>query len=245
MKAIANRKSSAEAGFTLVEALVATVLMGMILAALATITAQWLPNWSRGFARVQRTELLAIALERLAGDLAVAEFVAPNRRTPKPLFEGSELGVAFVRTASGPNLRPGLEVVRFAEIADRQGLALVRTRASFAPGAASADQFHFTNPVVLLRAPYRVTFAYAGRDGVWTGSWLEARELPTAVRISVRDAASERLLSVSTTALVHTQIPSDCVTKKEDRRCGRGARRDAAGAQADATANGNGLAGSR
>ena len=36
------------AGFTLLEALVATALMGLILAALATITAQWLPNWDRG-----------------------------------------------------------------------------------------------------------------------------------------------------------------------------------------------------
>lgn len=32
------------AGFTLIEALVATLLMAMILSALATVTAQWLPN---------------------------------------------------------------------------------------------------------------------------------------------------------------------------------------------------------
>ncbi len=71
--------------------------MGMILAALATVTAQWLPNWNRGFVRVQRTELLAIAIERLAADFAAAEFVSPNRKTDHPLFEGTELSATFVR----------------------------------------------------------------------------------------------------------------------------------------------------
>ena len=65
-------------GFTLIEALFATALMGAILAALATVTAQWLPNWNRGFARVQRNELLALGLERLVADLAAAEFVQPR-----------------------------------------------------------------------------------------------------------------------------------------------------------------------
>ena len=54
------------AGFTLIEALVATALMGFILAALATITAQWLPNWNHGIVRVQRNEQVALGLERLA-----------------------------------------------------------------------------------------------------------------------------------------------------------------------------------
>lgn len=35
---------SHRSGFTLIEALVATLLMSIILTALATVTAQWLPN---------------------------------------------------------------------------------------------------------------------------------------------------------------------------------------------------------
>src|SRR5262249_51867755 len=62
----------AAAGFTLIEALVATALMGMVLAALATITAHWLPNWNRGIGRVQRTELVSISLNRLVADLEAA-----------------------------------------------------------------------------------------------------------------------------------------------------------------------------
>ena len=204
------------AGFTLVEALVATLLMGMILAALATVTAQWLPNWNRGFVRVQRSELLAIAIERLAADFAAAEFVAPNRKTDHPLFEGTELSATFVRTALGPNSRSGLEVVRIAESADRQGPVVVRSKAAFAPGPGALSQIFFSDPVVLLRAPYRLSFAYADKDGVWRGSWHDAATLPSAVRLSIRDAATDRVLPVSTVAVVHADLPAECATSADD-----------------------------
>ena len=41
-----RRRRVRNSGFTLIEALVAMVLMGMILSALATVTAQWLPSWN-------------------------------------------------------------------------------------------------------------------------------------------------------------------------------------------------------
>jgi general secretion pathway protein J len=207
-------RRSDTAGFTLVEALVATFLMGMILAALATVTAQWLPNWNRGFVRVQRTQLLAIAIERLTADFAAAEFVPPNRKTEHPLFEGTELSATFVRAAIGPNARSGLEVVRIAESADQQGPIVVRSKASFAPGAT--DRIFFGDPVVLLRAPYRLSFAYADKDGAWTGSWHDAAALPSAVRLSIRDAATDRVLPVSTVAVIHANLPADCATTLDD-----------------------------
>src|SRR5262245_169023 len=130
---MARSSRRSRAGFTLIEALLATALMGAILAALATITAQWLPNWNRGFARVQRAELLSLGLDRLVADVAAAEYVAPGRDLPKPVFEGSELSVTFVRSTLGPNTRPGLEIVRIAETGSGQGPLLVRTRAPFVP----------------------------------------------------------------------------------------------------------------
>lgn len=199
------------AGFTLMEALVAILLMGMILTALATVTAQWLPSWNRGFVSVQRAELLAVAIERLASDLAAAEFVSPNRKTDHPLFDGTEQSAIFVRSALGPNTRSGLDIVRISETADRQGSALVRARAGFAPGSGSIDQIVFGDPVVLLRAPYRFSFAYAGKDGVWKASWHNVPVLPSAVRLIVRDAATGRALPVSTVIMVHSDLPADCV----------------------------------
>jgi general secretion pathway protein J len=212
------------AGFTLIEALVATVLMGIVVGALSIITAQWLPNWNRGFAGVQRSELVSISLERLVADVSAAEFVSPNRETARPLFEGSELALTFVRTALGPNTRPGLEIVRIAETADRLGPALVRSRAPFRPTNGATDQLPFADPVVLLRAPYRVSFSYAGEDRIWKDAWVGMHELPSAVRMGIRDAATDRALSISTATRVHAQIPAQCVGGNGDRRCGKTAK---------------------
>src|SRR5258707_6008250 len=202
MKAHARRYvRSNEAGFTLIEVLLATLLMTVILGALATVTSQWLPNWNRGIARVQRAERLAIGLERVLADLSVAEMIPLNGDSRKPLFEGSELSVAFVRTAVGPNTRPGLEIIRLIEKADDQGLALVRERASFNPMPSDA-QIRFADQVVLVRAPFRVTFAYAGPDQVWQSNWRDQMQLPNMIRVTVRNSATGQVLNVSSAAIV-------------------------------------------
>ncbi len=211
-----------EAGFTLMEMLIALVLTVGILTALATITAQWLPNWNRGFVHVQRTELFGQGLERLVADLAAAEFVTANGKAKKPLFDGDELGVSFIRAAIGPNTRPGLEVVRVSTISDDRGTALVRASAPFVPLAQNTrlrELANFANPVVVVRAPYRATFSYAGPDQVWRSAWHDADDLPTAIRVLVRDAATHYTLAVSTATLLRVNVSAECARAKDPKRC--------------------------
>ncbi|MEH2561430.1 PulJ/GspJ family protein [Bradyrhizobium sp. AZCC 2289] len=218
MSAIPRRAPAGEAGFTLVEVLLATLLMTVILAALATVTAQWLPNWNRGMARVQRAERLAMGLDRIVADLSVAETIPANGDAKTPLFEGSELAVTFLRTAVGPNARPGLEIIRLIEKADSQGLAMVRERAPFAPMPSDA-QIRFADQVVLIRSPLRVSFSYAGPDQVWQPDWLGKRQLPDMVRVTVRDSATGQVLAVSRAATVHVNAPAECVRAKNPATC--------------------------
>jgi general secretion pathway protein J len=218
MSARFRRTVADEAGFTLIEVLMATLLMTVILGALATVTAQWLPNWNRGMAHVQRAERLAIGIERIAADLSVAEMIPLNAAARMPLFEGAELSVTFVRTAVGPNARPGLEIIRLIEKADDQGLALVRERAPFAPMPADA-QIRFADQVVLIRSPFRVTFSYAGPDQVWQPAWRGRKQLPDTIRISVRDIATGRVLAVSSAAIVHANAPAECARAKNAFQC--------------------------
>ena len=202
---------SQNAGFTLVEALVATLLMAFILGALATVTAQWLPNWNRGFARAQRVQLFAVGMERVVADLSAAEIVTPGGAADAPVFDGSELSVTFVRTTIGPNNFTGLEVVRMSEITDNQGPALVRMTAPYAPSTGDAfdrDRLTFSNPVVVIRPPYRISFSYAGPDRVWHDTWRNEPRLPRAVRVRARDAASSRTLAVSTSATIRAELPA-------------------------------------
>jgi general secretion pathway protein J len=201
------------AGFTLVEALASTLLMTIILAALATITAQWLPSWDRGFARLQRGGVLAASLERLTNDIAAAQYVSAGAANDPPLFDGGELSVTFVRTTLAPNTTTGIEVVRLAEDGGEHGPALVRSTAPLPIGgdfSSDNGDLLFVNPVVMIRAPYRVSFSYAGPDRVWRSTWRGQIALPRAVRISLRDNATSIVLGVSTSTLVHAELPARC-----------------------------------
>jgi general secretion pathway protein J len=222
-----KRRRPGIAGFTLIEALISTVLMASIMSALAVITAQWMPNWNHGFTHVQQAELSSLGLERIVADLTAAEFIPPTGDGKAStgdakglLFDGAALSVTFVRSALGPNTRPGLEFVHIGEIADSRGLAVVRTHAPFVPlSAAGFAGLRFSDPVVLVRAPYRISFSYAGPDRIWQQSWRGAKELPTAVRVTVRDAATSQLLAMSTAAILHVNAPAACASAKDQKNC--------------------------
>ena len=211
-------------GFTLFEALIAVALMGLILSILATVTAQWVPNWRAGFGRLQTADLASLALDRLTADFAAAEFIAPIGQV-KPLFIGSASEVTFVRSPIGP--RPtngpaptGLEIIRYAESADQDGL--IRSRVPFTPLtaiAASSPDFEFSDASLLLRAPLKVSFGFAGRDRVWTESWSDEMSLPSAIRITVRNGASDEILAVSTATLVHINAPALCAKGPASELC--------------------------
>jgi general secretion pathway protein J len=204
------RRARREAGFTLIEALVALALTGLVLSALATLTSQWFPNWNRGIDRIQRSELIGMAMQRIAADLAAAEYVPANRETKKPLFEGSAQSVSFVRTALGPNAAIGLDVVRIGEATDQGHLVTLRSRTPFAPlprGVAASELVRLSGAVVLLQPPLRLSFAYAGPDQVFRDSWLNADKLPAAIMLTVRDS-SGAVLSASTVTPVHIDAPA-------------------------------------
>ncbi len=198
-------------GFTLIETLIALVLLGFVVGVLASVTAQWLPNWKHGLARARVSEKAAIALDRLVTDLSAAQFVSVSRQGGGPLFSGDEHSVTFVRSAIGPNDSHGLEIVRVAEITDDVGPALVRMRAPFMPHGPDfpIGQIRFSEPVVLLRAPLHITFGFAGDDGKWLTKWPGAGALPTAVRFVVSSSDTHRtaVISPATRILVHLMAP--------------------------------------
>lgn len=174
----------AEAGFSLIEALAALALMGVVLSSLALIAGQWLPAWKRVYDRVHRSESLIIAFDRVAADIGAAEFVI-DPHSKAVLFEGTERAITIVRTSIGPNTNPGLELVRISETEDLRGLVVSRSSAAFVPGMSNVDPS--SAAVVLLRPPYRLSFAFAGRDGIWRNGWESANTLPAAVQVTIRD----------------------------------------------------------
>ena len=205
--AVMGRGSGREQGFSLIETLAAMALTGLIVSALAAITSQWLPNWNRGFDRIQRSEAVSVALDRISADIGASEFLRPDRQSKNVLFDGSETSIVLARASSGPTAGRGLERVRIAEAADRNGMVLTRSRAPLLPGGEA--QPNFADPVVLLQPRYRVSFAYAGSDRVWKAAWHDSEELPAAVLLTVHDTLSGRALPISRIAVVHISAPPD------------------------------------
>lgn len=165
---------------------------------------------------MQRTNLLALGLDRLTDDIAAAEYVSAGTGqqslTERPIFDGDELAISFVRTILAPNAGIGLEAVRIAESSDNRGTVLVRSTAvlPIGTGQGTVGEFAFANPVVLLREPYRVSFSYAGPDRVWQDTWRGQAQLPRAVRVRVRDIATSMLLAESTSTIIHAELPAHC-----------------------------------
>jgi len=217
MMSAARAKYISQSGFSLIETLAAMALMGLIVSVVVAITSQWLPNWNRGLDRIQRSESVSIALDRISADIAASEYMRLDRQTKNVLFDGSETSITLARTSLGPNAGQGLDLVRIAASGDREGMALTRSRAKFAPGAEAAP--NFANPVVLLRAPYRVSFSYAGSDRVWKHSWRDSETLPAAVLLTVRDAVSGRTLPISRIAVIHISAPADGVCDQAGKSC--------------------------
>ena len=89
------------------------------------------------------------------------------------------------------------------------GATLVRVRVPYVP-SIEEGQPNFADPVVVVRPPYRVTFSYSGKDRIWRDTWRGEAQLPKAIRLQVRDAATSRILSSSTAMLIHAELPSDC-----------------------------------
>jgi general secretion pathway protein J len=70
-----------------------------------------------------------------------------------------------------------------------------------------------------LRAPYRISFSYAGADRNWRDDWRQQAQLPSAVKLRMRDATTQRTLSVSTATLIHVEVPVDCIAAKSYAEC--------------------------
>jgi general secretion pathway protein J len=206
------------AGFTMIEALLAILLVGIILGALATVTGQWLPNWSRGMLGLQGVERIGVGMQRMLSDISGAEMIPTEADAKTVFFDGTQHAVTFIRSAVGPNARPGLEIVSLAENVDDQGLAMIRQRAPFL-AMSPENRIRFGEPVVLIQAPFRVYFSYAGPDGSWQQDWRSQSQLPQKIQISIRDASTGRRVSFSEAGLVHVNTSAACARADNPEEC--------------------------
>ena len=182
----AASRSRREAGFTLIEVVIALAIFGLVMAALAGGLGFSLKASRAGERRTDDTLAIARLDGLLRHDLerALRLHTASGIRAPLD-FAGSTTSLEFTVAAPSYPTAAGLYQVRFAVLASAEGETLSYRRRADAgtPAPADADE----RPRALIGpAAAQISFAYF--DGkAWRDSWRDARSLPRLVRLRIAD----------------------------------------------------------
>ena len=205
-------------GFTMVEAIVSLALAGFIIVSIATLTGQWTRSWNRGSGSLQRSELLAVGLDRLVADIGAARPVEVPGDKRARLFNGEENQLVLVRDQVGPFAGSALELIRFSEQRADGQMSLVRSRAVMPTQGVTLDRVQWKDDVVLVRGPVRVVFGYEDDDRHRVPRWAGKPVLPHAVSIDLFEGDTGPLPG-STVATLRTTVPGFCAGAESFQSC--------------------------
>jgi len=185
-----QRRLRNQEGFTLLEALVAVALLGLLSAALAGGLRFGVDAWARGSAhsdQLSRTTVVQGLLRRVVGE-AYPYFLSNDPTRPYVDFEGTSESLTLL--ASTPVVLGGVGRSRFRlSVAKHDGLSdLVMTSQA---ELAAADAPSTVEKKTLLAGTASVEFAYFGKgrseaNAQWHDRWTGQSALPQLIQIQVR-----------------------------------------------------------
>jgi general secretion pathway protein J len=213
----------AEAGFTLVELLVAFTLFALLSVLLLSGLRLGIESWQRGGKHEARLEdvLHAQTLLRRLIDVAYPRFIDAPGGNGYVDFSGGGQTLTFL--SEGPlSLDQGgrFQFTLSAVEQDGQTNLVLTARPELAAG--DSDQVSARRSV--LTNIDSLAFAYYGRrraeaDVQWHSDWTKERELPLLVRLQLRFRAGDR--GVWPDLVIHPRIDTDvsCIYDRLEKRC--------------------------
>ncbi len=183
-----------ESGFTLIELMVALVLVGLIVAVLAGAVRTGLLSADMIDKRVERTSEVRAAHGLIRRRLETALPVSwSEQRAVYTAFEGAPESLAFVTVMPPWPGRGGPHLVRLA----KEGDTLVIIRRITSGDLQSFDFSRHAERTVLVRGVNRVRFAYFGpsareEKAKWQPTWTKRSGLPRLVRLGIEFADGDR-----------------------------------------------------
>lgn len=196
----ARRPGDRQSGLTLVELLVALVLLALIATMMSGSIRFGVRAWESADARVEQdTRIQAVqALLRRQFNRAYPAPGAGARQRGQVEFEGRADGLSFV-TALPAHLSPGgRSVVALEGTRDDGEAALILRWRPHRPGfGEDDDEEDWAENRVLIPRIEGLEFAYfgsekAGDDPRWFDDWQQRRTLPALVRLRLRFAEDDR-----------------------------------------------------
>lgn len=229
------RRSRANAGFTLVEALAALAIAGVLLAIIAEFAGRTLANWSRGHRTIAIVETVTRGLARMELDLSgIVPMSLPGGDGNTTYFAGDQAQIVFVSaTGFAPGHR-GVELLHFSVDRDGDDTVVVRTR-----GLVLNPPPRFSDPVQIFRGPMKVRFYFLGRDGKIVESWNGRPDIPQAVMVDIKSANGAPVFASAFTLPVRVNFSADCLGDSGTSTSTGGGTAPANSQAGNAPANGN------
>ena len=176
-------KQQCLAGFTLIELMLASLIMSLVMASVYVSFGGCLRAWKEGNSRAERHQVVQITLEEISRQLRAA-YIAPNN--PVIEFAGDLERMNFVYAAArleeAEQRGYGLYSVNYwltSEEGSEPSKLMRKERmipyASELPSVSSEE---------VIDSVFNLSFGYYSRDG-WQESWNSNRDLPQTVQINL------------------------------------------------------------
>jgi general secretion pathway protein J len=236
-RAVSAGRSDRRAGFTLLETLAALAIAAAALAIIGDFAMRALRNWHRGDTAMAAMEMITRGVGRLQTDLALSLPISvPGGDGAAVLFKGDANGFVFASATGFGTGNRAVELIQITTYKDRDELALVRNR-----GPVTNPQPELRDPVVLMKGRMQVRFSYRDHNGKTVPTWVEQRELPTAVAVEIFGEQGNPILPVPALIMLPQNYSVECFDPPPDKakievRCGQQNPEQQAG---DSDASGN------
>jgi general secretion pathway protein J len=221
--AVSAGRSNPRAGFTLLETLAALAIAAAALAVIVDFSMRTLRNWHRGDQAIAAMEMITRGIGRLQMDLAAAlPMSVPGGDGAAVLFKGDANGLVFAAATGFGTGNRGVELISVSAFRDREDVALIRNR-----GPVANPQLELRDPVVLMKGRMRVRFSFRDQNGKTAPTWIEQRELPTAVAIEIFGEQGNPILPVPALIALPQNFSVECFNPPSNManlqlRCGSG-----------------------
>jgi general secretion pathway protein J len=186
--------TNARSGFSLLEALAALGLTGMLFATGLPLFVQFVGQWSVGTDRLMAADEWMSATARIADDLAQALPLKMGLSDQTPVaFHGTPNQVDFVRTALGGRGNFRLDFVTLSIAPQNRGrVAVIRAARAFSANSFN-DPPDLADGVTLLELRQPATFEFIDTAGKVQESWDPAAGLPSRVELKLDASDAKRM----------------------------------------------------